>query len=686
VLTGLADDLICILLFIGAMGKSAQVPLHVWLPDSMEGPTPISALIHAATMVTAGIFMVARMSPLFELSDYGVVFVLVIGATTAFFMGLLGLVQNDIKRVVAYSTLSQLGYMTVALGASAYAAGIFHLMTHAFFKALLFLAAGSVIIAMHHEQDIRKMGGLRVHADHLLDGAAGLAGADRLPGLLRLLLQGRDHRGGAPTPSCPGAGYAYACVLIGVFVTALYSFRMFFLVFHGQERFDGFLTLAAGRDAPDIAWRLGLAFAGATFLASLWLWIGFERGTAEMQFQEFTSWIAAFNVNYHLGVDGISMPLILLTTLTTVLVAIAARDSVKDRLAYYLAAFLIMQGLMIGMFSALDAVLFYVFFEAMLIPMFIVIGVWGGPRRVYATIKFFLYTFLGSVFMLIALIYMYLQSGSFAILDFHHLPLPMTAQILIFLAFFAAFAVKIPMFPVHTWLPDAHVEAPTGGSVVLAAVMLKIGGYGFLRFSLPITPDAAAVLDVLVITLSLIAVVYIGLVALIQSDMKKLIAYSSIAHMGFVTLGFFIAFMIFRNTGDWTGASLGIAGGMVQMISHGFISAAMFLAVGRALRPAAQPQHRRLRRRGEHHALVRGVLRALCDGQHRSARHFRLRRGVHGHPRGLPRGFLAGLPGGHHAHSRRRLHAVAGEAGDLRRDRKRQRRRPAGSQSAASSW
>ncbi|AGA34751.1 NADH-ubiquinone oxidoreductase chain M [Thioalkalivibrio nitratireducens DSM 14787] len=343
----------------------------------------------------------------------------------------------------------------------------------------------------------------------------------------------------------------------------------------------GFLTLVAGRDAPAVALRIGFSVALATFAASLVLWFGFERGTAEMQFQEFTAWIPAFNVHYHLGVDGISMPLILLTTLTTVLVTIAAWESVKDRVAYYLAAFLIMQGLMIGMFSALDAVLFYVFFEAMLIPMFLVIGIWGGPRRVYATIKFFLYTFLGSVFMLIALIYMYFQAdGSFAILDFHQLPLAMTAQILIFLAFFAAFAVKIPMFPVHTWLPDAHVEAPTGGSVILAAIMLKIGGYGFLRFSLPITPDASAVLDVLVITLSLIAIVYIGLVALVQSDMKKLIAYSSIAHMGFATLGFFIAFMIFRNTGDWTGASLGIAGGMVQMVSHGFISAAMFLAVG----------------------------------------------------------------------------------------------------------
>jgi NADH-quinone oxidoreductase subunit M len=342
----------------------------------------------------------------------------------------------------------------------------------------------------------------------------------------------------------------------------------------------GLLTLLAGRDAPQIAYRLALAVALATGVVSLLLWFGFERGTAAMQFQEQTVWVAAFQIHYHLGVDGLSMPLILLTTLITVLVVIAAGESVKERLAYYLAAFLVLEGLMIGMFSALDAILFYVFFEAMLIPMFLIIGIWGGPRRVYATLKFFLYTFLGSVFMLIALIYLYLQGGSFAILDLHVLPLSMTAQFWIFLAFFAAFAVKIPMFPVHTWLPDAHVEAPTGGSVILAAIMLKIGGYGFLRFSLPITPDATATLDWLIILLSLIAVVYVGLVALIQSDMKKLIAYSSIAHMGFVTLGFFLAFWIFSSTGAWDGASLGIAGGMVQMISHGFISAAMFFAVG----------------------------------------------------------------------------------------------------------
>jgi NADH-quinone oxidoreductase subunit M len=300
-----------------------------------------------------------------------------------------------------------------------------------------------------------------------------------------------------------------------------------------------------------------------------------------MQFQEQVSWIPSFNVFYHLGVDGIAMPLIILTTFTTVLVVLAGWEVIKERPAQYMAAFLIMEGLMNGVFSALDAVLFYVFWEGMLIPMFLIIGVWGGPRRVYATIKFFLYTFLGSVFMLVALIYMYTQSGSFAILDFHTLKLGMTEQVLIFLAFLLAFAVKVPMWPVHTWLPDAHVEAPTGGSVILAAIMLKIGGYGFLRFSLPITPDASHELDWLIIFMSLTAVVYIGFVALVQQDMKKLIAYSSIAHMGFVTLGFFLIFPLMdANAGSTQGAVMGMQGGMVQMVSHGFISGALFLCVG----------------------------------------------------------------------------------------------------------
>jgi NADH-quinone oxidoreductase subunit M len=259
---------------------------------------------------------------------------------------------------------------------------------------------------------------------------------------------------------------------------------------------------------------------------------------------------------------------------------IAAWEVIQYRVAQYMAAFLIMEGLMVGVFASLDAILFYIFFEAMLIPMYLVIGIWGGPRRVYASIKFFLYTFLGSVFMLISLIYMYSISGSFEILDMHTLSLGMTAQILIFLSFLAAFAVKVPMWPVHTWLPDAHVEAPTGGSVILAAIMLKIGGYGFLRFSLPITPDASRELDWMILLMSLVAVVYIGFVALVQRDMKKLIAYSSIAHMGFVTIGFFIAWMIFNRTGDLDGVAMGIEGGMVQMVSHGFVSAAMFLGVG----------------------------------------------------------------------------------------------------------
>jgi len=341
----------------------------------------------------------------------------------------------------------------------------------------------------------------------------------------------------------------------------------------------GLLVLASGdRVNPR---PLSLAVAMITFLTSLLLYSGFDSSTADMQFEEKAAWIPVFKIFYHLGIDGISMPLIILTTFTTVLVVLAGWEVIKDRPAQYMAAFLIMEGLMNGVFAALDAMLFYVFWEGMLIPMFLIIGVWGGPNRVYATIKFFLYTFLGSVFMLVALIYMYTQGDSFAILDFHVLKLGLTEQILIFLAFLLAFAVKVPMWPVHTWLPDAHVEAPTGGSVVLAAIMLKIGGYGFLRFSLPITPDASHELDWLIIFMSLTAVVYIGFVALVQQDMKKLIAYSSIAHMGFVTLGFFLVFTLMdNNAGDTSGAVMGMEGGMVQMVSHGFISGALFLCVG----------------------------------------------------------------------------------------------------------
>ena len=347
--------------------------------------------------------------------------------------------------------------------------------------------------------------------------------------------------------------------------------------------FGGVVVLLSGdRGNAEGARRLALVFSLLTFLLSLGLYTGFDTSTAEMQFVERFEWISTFNIFYHFGVDGISMPLIILTTFTMVLVVLAGWQVIKDRPAQYMAAFLIMEGLMNGVFGALDSMFFYVFWEAMLIPMFIIIGVWGGPRRVYATIKFFIYTFFGSVFMLVAMIYMYSQSGSFAILDMHTLKLGMTEQTLIFIAFLMAFAVKIPMWPVHTWLPDAHVEAPTGGSVILAAIMLKIGGYGFLRFSLPITPDASSSLDWLIILMSLIAVVYIGFVALVQTDMKKLVAYSSIAHMGFVTLGLFIVFRIWANpaNADISGAAMAIEGAMIQMISHGFISAALFLMIG----------------------------------------------------------------------------------------------------------
>ncbi|NOR67174.1 MAG: NADH-quinone oxidoreductase subunit M, partial [Woeseiaceae bacterium] len=313
-----------------------------------------------------------------------------------------------------------------------------------------------------------------------------------------------------------------------------------------------------------------------TFLLSIVLYVGFDNAATGMQFVEKETWVPSLNAFYSLGVDGISTPLILLTTFITPLVIIAGWDTIKNRPAQYFAAFLILEGLMIGVFSALDGLLFYVFWEAMLVPMFLIIGVWGGERRIYATLKFFLYTFLGSVLMLVAFIYLYGLTGSFDLFGFMNVPLGMTAQKLIFIAFLLAFAVKVPMWPVHTWLPDAHVEAPTGGSVILAAILLKMGGYGFVRLSLPIVPDGSAYFSGLVIALSLIAIVYISFVALIQKDLKKLIAYSSIAHMGFVTLGFFLLWSV----GPGTGAGLGMTGGMVQMISHGLISGALFLCVG----------------------------------------------------------------------------------------------------------
>ncbi|HET9331849.1 MAG TPA: NADH-quinone oxidoreductase subunit M [Steroidobacteraceae bacterium] len=342
----------------------------------------------------------------------------------------------------------------------------------------------------------------------------------------------------------------------------------------------GILVLLLG-DARIGAGRwLALAAALATLALAVPLWTHFDAGSAALQFPELAPWIPRFKAFYALGVDGISMPLIVLTAFMTVPVVIAGWSVIDMRPAQYYAAFLIMEGLMIGVFAATDALLFYFFWEAMLIPMFLIIGIWGGPRRVYATIKFFLYTFLGSVFMLAALIYMYVKAGDYSIASLQALPLTLIEQRWIFCAFLLAFAVKVPMWPVHTWLPDAHVEAPTGGSVILAAIMLKMGGYGFLRFSLPIAPDASRELDLLVIALSLIAVVYIGFVALVQQDMKKLIAYSSIAHMGFVTLGAFVVYEIVRHTGSLAGAGMGMDGAMVQMISHGLISGALFLCVG----------------------------------------------------------------------------------------------------------
>ncbi|MGH8273398.1 MAG: NADH-quinone oxidoreductase subunit M [Gammaproteobacteria bacterium] len=345
----------------------------------------------------------------------------------------------------------------------------------------------------------------------------------------------------------------------------------------------GLVVLAAGRlnlrGAFDVRW-IALAFSVLAFGLSVPLYTGFDTTTAAMQFVEKVPWISTYHVNYYLGVDGISMLFILLTTFMTVIVVIAGWKVIGYKLPQYLAAFLIMEGLMNGTFAALDAVLFYLFWEAMLIPMFLIIGIWGGPRRIYAALKFFLYTFLGSVLMLVVFIWLYLQTGSFDILGFYNLHLSMTQQILIFMGLFAAFAVKVPMVPVHTWLPDAHVEAPTGGSVILAAILLKMGAYGFIRFNLPIAPLASYRLEWLMIGLSIVAIIYIGLVAIRQKDMKKLVAYSSVAHMGFVTLGFFIMFMIWQHTGSYDAGRLAVEGGLVQMISHGLISGGLFLCVG----------------------------------------------------------------------------------------------------------
>ncbi len=332
----------------------------------------------------------------------------------------------------------------------------------------------------------------------------------------------------------------------------------------------GAILLAVGRDehAGAVRW-VALVGALASFLVTLPLLDGFKLGTAEMQFVEIAPWIGRFNVNYHVGVDGISVWFVLLTAFINLVVVIAGWEVITRRVNQYMGAFMILSGLMIGVFCALDGLLFYVFFEATLIPMYLIIGIWGGPNKIYAAFKFFLYTLLGSLLLLIALIFLYTKSGgSFDLLTWHKLPLGSTAQTFIFFAFLAAFAVKVPMWPVHTWLPDVHVEAPTGGSAVLAAIMLKLGAYGFLRFSLPIAPDASRELAGMMIALSLIAVVYVGLVAMVQQDMKKLVAYSSVAHMGFVTLGFFVF------------SDLGVAGGLVQMIAHGFVSGAMFLCIG----------------------------------------------------------------------------------------------------------
>ena len=438
----------------------------------------------------------------------------------------------------------------------------------------------------------------------------------------------------------------------------------------------GLLVLALGDARARLARWLALLVIARHVAAVRAALAGFDHTTAAFQFIERIDWIRQLHAQYYLGVDGISLPLIVLTAFMTVPVVIAGWSVIEKRASQYYAAFLILEGLMIGVFCALDALLFYFFWEAMLIPMFLIIGIWGGPRRVYATLKFFLYTFLGSVLMLVALIYLYLQSGDYTIAGLQSLPLGLIEQRWIFLAFLVAFAVKVPMWPVHTWLPDAHVEAPTGGSVILAAIMLKMGGYGLLRFSLPITPDASRELDWLIIGLSLIAIVYIGFVALMQTDMKKLIAYSSVAHMGFVTLGAFLAFDIQGATGALSGAVNGLDGAMVQMISHGLISGRAVPVHRRHVRPPAQPRDQRLRRRHQRDAQVRRLHGAVCAGQLPELP------GTSGFVgeflvilAAYKANFWYALPGGHDLDPGRRLHALARQAGDLRAGGQRARSR-----------
>ncbi len=788
---------LCILLFIGAMGKSAQLFLHTWLPDAMEGPTPVSALIHAATMVTAGVFLVCRCSPLFELAPIAREVVTVIGASTAFFAASVGLFQNDIKRVIAYSTCSQLGYMFFAAGVSAYNAAMFHLFTHAFFKALLFLGAGSVIHAMHHEQDMRHMGGLMkkiplTYTVMLIGtiaitglgvpftsiGAAGFYSKDAILEaafnahtavgmyaftlgrvaaamtsfyswrLMFMTFAGKFHGGHhdhAQRPcmtttihevhESPGmmliplivlsigalfAGAAFAPFFIGegamkfwmgalalapyaetvvptwvtlaplrhrrswVFAIAYYYYvlhpelpprmaargGLLYKFLYNKWYFDEFydflfvrpakklgrISVEGGRRhdyrragpgrhlcprarrhprrgaAPDRlhlslclrdADRCGRArhlvpvFPGRCVMApsgipilslltfipalgalaillvrgdehqtakaarlialvttlidlvlSLVLWANFNNASSGFQFVESAAWLGG-GINYKMGVDGISMLFVVLTAFLMPL-CILASQSIHVRVREYMIAFLFLETLMIGVFCALDLVVFYVFFEGGLIPMFLIIGVWGGPRRVYATFKFFLFTLLGSVLMLLAIMAIYWQTGTSDIavlLDGTH-RIPAAMQPWLWFAFFASFAVKLPMWPVHTWLPDAHVAAPPAGSVIRAATRRKSGGSGFLRYSLPMFPIASETFAPLVFTLSLNAIVYTSLVALAQEDMKKLIAYSSVAHMGLVSLGTF------------TFSHEGIDGAIFQMLSHGVVSAALFLCVG----------------------------------------------------------------------------------------------------------